>query len=646
MEKVLLGLLCVFVVCFYVWTENPAISQFGNTTPEGASYNLLVAGFQDGQLNLKKEIPAGFLQLSDPYDPTANRTFRTDDGLHDLSYYHRKLYLYFGATPAMVLFWPFALLSGHHLFHKHAVALFCAASFLLGIALLVAIRRRYFPRVGTGRLVLGGLTIGFATGAPILLRRPDVWEVPIACAQALTFLAFVAIWRALHSVQKPAFWLALASTAYGLAIAARPSLLFGAAILLVPLVAAWRAHPAGAPGNASRWRLLCASLLPLAAVGLALLAYNYARFENPFEFGQNYQLTGRVERQGQRFGLDFFWFNLRTYFFVPAHWDIYFPFVRGFTIPPAPAGQLGVENPYGVLVNVPLVWLAGVLPFVRRKDTPGRDIRLRAFLWVVSLFFVLTTLTLLCYGGAVSRYEIEFLAPLVLLAIVGAWTLESSLAGHHAGRRLATAACSLLAVFSIGFMLCESCAYWDLLRLQNPRDYRMLAHALDFPAWWAEKFRHTPAGPVELHLRLPPFVSPHNETLVATGYPPNADYLLIRYERSDEIILGFVHTDHGGLVSEPLPVDYGREHTLTVQFGSFYPPADHPFFDRFAATETLARVQGLRVELDGRAVLSGRTRFYDASPLTRYIAPNPLPFPGAPAGAFTGQVLSRRTLEQ
>ena len=31
--------------------------------------------------------------------------------------------------------------------------------------------------------------------------------------------------------------------------------------------------------------------MPYVAVGVALMCYNYARFEDPFEFGQAYQLT-------------------------------------------------------------------------------------------------------------------------------------------------------------------------------------------------------------------------------------------------------------------------------------------------------------------------------------------------------------------
>jgi len=90
---------------------------------EDAYYNLLVRGFRAGQLDLKTEVPAGLAHLADPYDPVANANYLLVDGhpLWDLSYYHGKLYLYYGVTPALVLFWPYAALTGHYLGHKDAV---------------------------------------------------------------------------------------------------------------------------------------------------------------------------------------------------------------------------------------------------------------------------------------------------------------------------------------------------------------------------------------------------------------------------------------------------------------------------------------------------------------------------------------------
>ena len=90
-------------------------------------------------------------------------------GLHDLSYYKGKLYLYFGVTPALVLFWPYVALTGHYLLHKDAVVIFFSVGFLAGAGLLCAVWRRYFKETGLGVVAAGTLALGLANFAPAIL---------------------------------------------------------------------------------------------------------------------------------------------------------------------------------------------------------------------------------------------------------------------------------------------------------------------------------------------------------------------------------------------------------------------------------------------------------------------------------------------
>jgi hypothetical protein len=152
----------------------------------------------------------------------------------DMSYYKGRLYLYFGVTPALILFWPFTALTGHYLFHRQAVVIFCAIGFLASVGLLRALWQRYFAEVSVWVVAACALALGLATGVPMLLSRSDVWEVPVSCGYMLAMLALGAIWCALHEPERRCRWLAAASLAYGLAVGARPNLLFGAIILLVP----------------------------------------------------------------------------------------------------------------------------------------------------------------------------------------------------------------------------------------------------------------------------------------------------------------------------------------------------------------------------------------------------------------------------
>ncbi|HZP60850.1 MAG TPA: DUF6541 family protein [Opitutaceae bacterium] len=426
----------------------PQIS--GTNNPADAYYNLLVDGLRAGQLNLKKEVPPGLKTLADPFDPSANAAYRTRGRLHDLSYYNGKLYLYFGITPALVLFWPYEALTHHYLFHKQAVAIFSMMGFIASVALLVAILRRYFPERGAGFAAAGALALGFATTVPAMVQRPDVYEVTISCAYAMVMLALLFLWQALHDQPRTDLWLALASLAFGLAVGARPNILFGAVILLIPLL---RERPSASAQDERRWRTFTRSFFaaigPLFMIGLGLLLYNYLRFGNPLEFGQHYQLSGRRRADLQNlFSLKYLWFNLRIYFLQPVYWSASFPFVKGFAAPGAPRGQLGVENVFGVLPNIPLVGmgLAAPLAWKSRAGSPGGSLRL----FGIALFLLfLSSATVLCFfAGAAIRYEVDFVPVLVMLALLGVLGLERAVVAKPPWRLLVRCAWLALLFFS------------------------------------------------------------------------------------------------------------------------------------------------------------------------------------------------------
>ena len=113
-----LAAICAVTVGLYALLACTRDPELGNRAAADAYYNQLVDGFRSGQLSLKHDAPAGLAALADPYDPAANGDFRgtvyTDTNrVHDLTYYQGKLYLYFGVTPALLLFWP-AAMTGHY----------------------------------------------------------------------------------------------------------------------------------------------------------------------------------------------------------------------------------------------------------------------------------------------------------------------------------------------------------------------------------------------------------------------------------------------------------------------------------------------------------------------------------------------------
>ncbi|MGO9243516.1 MAG: tetratricopeptide repeat protein [Verrucomicrobiia bacterium] len=439
-----LAAVCALVVGVYVYTAHEGAVTQPSLDAAGSYYNLLVQGFRAGQLNLKKEVPPGLAQLADPYTSTPLRPL----GVMDLSYYRGKLYLYFGVTPAVVLFWPYVGLTGQYLFYRHAVTIFCAIGFLASVGILVGLWRRYFAEVSIAVVTAGVLALGLATFMPLLLARCEVWEVPISCGYMLTMLALAAIWKALHHPSQRGWWLAGASLAYGLAVGARPSLLFGAVILFVPVIQAWRERQ-------RIWLSLVAATGPITLIGFGLLLYNVRRFDDPLEFGIHYQMTTRSHLHEQLFSLHYFWTNFRFYFLETASWNSRFPFVHR---------SFGGREGFGVLTNIPLTWLALAVPLAWRGRVGPSGSALRGFVIAVALLFGICALTIGLYGHVGLRYRVEFLPALVLLAVIGILSLERALAPTSESgqacrplwRRAARWGYGLLLVFSVAFNLLAS----------------------------------------------------------------------------------------------------------------------------------------------------------------------------------------------
>ena len=371
---------CALVIGVYAYVARAGFLASPNQDAADASYNQLMEGFRTGHLYLKKEVPPGLTQLSDPYDPAANAPYLST--LYDLSYYKGKLYLYFGVTPALLLYWPVAALTGRHLYDEQAVAIFCSIGFLASVSVLLMLWRRYFSTVSLWVVVSGALALGLATGVTMLLPRSEVNEVAISCGYMLTMLTVGAILCALRGTERKCWWLAAASLAHGLAIGARPTLLFGTVILFVPVVQAWRERR-------PFWAPLMAAIAPITLIGLGLMLYNTLRFDNPLEFGLRYQLLGDRQATQQFFSLRYLWFNFRVYFLQPVRWSHYFPFVREIVVPPLPSGHGWVEHPFGVLANTPVVWLAFAAPLAwRNRSTESRTL-LRGFTTAVALLLVI-----------------------------------------------------------------------------------------------------------------------------------------------------------------------------------------------------------------------------------------------------------------
>lgn len=568
--RLALGLSLGACVAAAFWISEGVAPWDGDLRNAWHQYEYLADGFLHGHTYLSVEPAPELLRLRDPYDPAANAPYR----LWDASLYHGKFYLYHGPTPAVVLMLPWRALTGRALPQRLAVAAFAAIG-LAGLALLLLeVGRRHFP--GLSAPALGAiLIVAFhASWLPVVLRRSALWELPIVSAVACLWWALYFLWK-FHDSGGRARWAAAAGVALALLMGSRATGLLAAGAAALLLFA-----PSGetGPGRARRWRAAAIAGAIASAGGIALLAYNHARFGRWTEFGMGTMLFGEDYRSVRFFNPGFIPFNAWIYLLSLPQLGPYFPFAHPFWTDDRPAGFVGYEEIYGVLFMMP-VHLAGLAALAwawRGRAAPGT----RAAALTVAAAAVATALTgllLFSWAWACSRYTAELLAGWTVATSVGLMAVFGQEGAQRTGRPARVlAACA--ACWTVACVWLASAEFRGFMARTNPRTYAALAHALDEPsAWWARS-RGIHFGPVDLVIRVPADSAEPRTVLLASGRPQNVNQLILDRVDGDHVQLVLVQNEHRVLESPELTVR-GEQLGVRLEAPWLYPPPAHPYWD-------------------------------------------------------------------
>lgn len=587
------------------WIANSAAVFEGDKSDAWHHYEYLVDGFRKGQASLSVEPAPELLRLPDPYDPARNGPWR----LWDASLYRGKFYLYFGPTPALVML-PWRVLTGHHLPQRLAVALFGAAG-MAALALLIAgVRRRHFP--GLGPLAAGGILLVAlcASWLPVTIRRPDVWELPLVCACACLWWALYFLWRSLEA-EAGGRWALAAGAAVALMLGSRPTCLFAGAAVLLCLFDARRPTDRRLP--------LAAAVA--AAGGLALLAYNAARFGNPLEFGQSYQLWGADERQVRHFSLAYAPYNAWLYLLALPDLSPYFPFV--LAVPPGgePPGYIVIDEMHGALFAVPvqLASLAALAWAWARRADPGA-LALRRTIWAAALAAASSACVLFCFAGAASRYITELCAGATVATAIGLMAIFGGPPGGSARnvvRLLALCACAWTAVY----VALASAEHRILFRKTNPAAYALAARLFDYPSAWAARAQDRTFGPVDIAVRVAPGPGLRPAALISNGRPGMMNQLIFEPVGPGHARLVLAENALSVVAASPVFPVRGGLVRARVDAPWLYPPPQSPWWDRLADPGRRAELQTLfSIAVDNTVSTAHTAHFFDPTRFGPWVA--------------------------
>jgi hypothetical protein len=422
-------LICIVVVLVLIMCLKPmGLAPLWNGEVPGHrdQYEKITDAFLKGQLYFDVEVDPALLALDNPYDREARQLAgienRQWNDMWDHAYYDGHYYMYFGVVPVLLLFMPYQVLTGEALTTYHATQIF-GAFYIAGIFLLFAyLTKKFFPKMPfVVYLLLSAAVVAMSMWYCVTF--PALYCTAIMSAMCMMVWSLYFFTRAVfdEEITKKTFIFAALGSLFGaLAFGCRPTIALGN-LMVIPLLITFIMRR---KLTAAQWGYTALCALPYVVVAAGLMWYNNARFDDPFEFGQAYQLT--VADQ--------------TAYKVTLDKPTLFRLVNNFISNYLWVGKVEEAFPYintsGVLWNFPVLLLCVALfraPSVKamKKDT------VLPLAWCLPLtVLVITAMDILWTPYLLERYnmDIYFLLGIALFLAVGYWYATCT---EKQGKRLA-----------------------------------------------------------------------------------------------------------------------------------------------------------------------------------------------------------------
>ena len=388
-----------------------------------AQYQELARSFLNGHLYLEEEVPQFLLEMENPYDYAA----RYAQGKYyywDAALYNGHYYVYFGVIPCLLTYLPYHVITGNDLPNDIALFIFAILFIISCFVLVKQVIMRYFPNMSisyVSYLIISLLIIN-GSGLLFMASYADMYSVPIIAALAFTVCGLSLWLSALNNRKLRALKLAFGSLCMALVAGCRPNLLLFSA-LAIPffigeIILAYKEKRIFKKTSVTN---ALAFALPYIVVAAGIMWYNYSRFDSPFDFGANYNLTTN-DMTSRGFVWDRMLPAAYSYLFQLPKMTATFPFIRFADFDTSYMGVTIRESTYGgIFAYSPLLLLIFVIPFIKKmlkKD------KVYAPILILAAIGIITPLLDAQFAGILQRYFADFSlmlymsAALILLAII------------------------------------------------------------------------------------------------------------------------------------------------------------------------------------------------------------------------------------
>lgn len=482
-NKVQLLVICLAVLLMIVFAWklvrcNPAFVD--PAWPHHRQYQELARVLKEGRVSLG-EADAALLAVENPYD-TITLQAESIPFMMDYAYYEGQYYVYFGIVPELLFFFPYYLLTGNDFPNYLAVFAFYSLMVAGVFGMVWELVHRYGKRVSFVAYLLMSFAISLTPQLIYLLKRPDLYNIPIMGANAFIFFGTFCWLKGLNAEKGKWPWYGLGAFSLALVAGCRPQFLlyvialFG--VLLLPEV--WKGRKKEqVKKQAEILHVLCLAV-PVLVVAAVVFWYNAARFGSGFDFGATYSLTSN-DMNNRGFNLSRLLRGLYSFLVNLPVLDTDFPFLESVQLRDDYMGRNIVEFCFGgIFVTFPfLLSLFGFLAGKKRKEhkEAGRVVLTMSLVSLVIAAFDING------AGILQRYMGDMVFGFVLAAVI-AWIL---LLDEKEGLETEKALCVnrklyLCGLFGIAFafLVILSLADGVPLKVHNPALYYRIASYFRF----------------------------------------------------------------------------------------------------------------------------------------------------------------------
>lgn len=436
--------LVMVLLCTLPMTLAP--SWNGTVKSHRDQYERMAESLLAGRLNLEyNDIDPRLAEMENPYDTAA----RKEAGVKvhwDHAYYNGQYYMYFGIVPVLLLFLPFRVITGQALNTMYATMIFTACGIIGIFMLFKLLARRFFPKMTQGTC----LALSMAVSVISFWYASDfaaLYCTATSSAVCMMIWSFYFFFRAVYTEpeeKRQIRFAALGSLFGALAFGCRPSTAL-ANLLVIPLLISYLKQkkaagstvkqevgdgaekaigdgaeklaetpaekapetsaektaetPAKKPSGKITGQLvgkLVLAALPYVIVAALLMLYNYARFDNPFEFGQSYQLTSADQHEYgsllSRLSLTKILTGIDSNFFTLGKRTATFPWISSYG---------------GAIWNFPLLLAGLALLLPKNLRAAKKEKALGTMAALVALPLIITVLDVLWAPSLLERYRMD-----------------------------------------------------------------------------------------------------------------------------------------------------------------------------------------------------------------------------------------------